>query len=270
MDDEEPAERAQADGGGRRPEARPRRRRFPGRHGPPAVPAAVPRGLQADRPGHRRGAVSSSSTGAISEALASIRRPPGRRLSATWPARSRSSSRADRAYRDSQPDITHHHVRLITRPRLWTAIHAAWVQSWRIRAHGRRGGGRAARREPVRGAPLRPPRPPAGPHAGPAPARSFRGGRSACGSSGSLPLLGPFVRRLWGRGDLRRHYAALADRSPAIFGRAFRGHVAESLIGWHRTGRVSERAGPGHRRKTVALHPQPAAGLPARRRSTAS
>ncbi len=55
-----------------------------------------------------------------------------------------------------------------------------------------------------------------------------------------LPLLGPFVRRLWGRGDLRRHYRAFVGQA-GYLGRAFRGHVAEALIGWHRSGRVGDR-----------------------------
>src|SRR5512140_160701 len=40
---------------------------------------------------------------------------------------------ADAAYRDSLPDITHHHINLFVRPRLWTAIHRAWVRGWEIR-----------------------------------------------------------------------------------------------------------------------------------------
>ena len=40
---------------------------------------------------------------------------------------------ADAAYRDSLPDVTHHHINLLVRPRLWTAIHRAWVRGWEIR-----------------------------------------------------------------------------------------------------------------------------------------
>lgn len=147
--------------------------------------------------------------------------------------------RVDRAYRDSQPDITHHHVRLITRPRLWTAIHAAWVKSWRIRGMAdEAAAGPLARNRfaallfvllgllPVLTPVLF--------------LAKFPGRSVGLWLLWLAPLLGPFVRRLWGRGDLRRHYAALLTRSRYL-GRAFRGHVAESLIGWHRTGRVSER-----------------------------
>ena len=158
--------------------------------------------------------------------------------------------RADRAYRDSQIDVTHHHIRLITKPRLWTAIHAAWVESWRIRGMAdETAAGPLARNRfaallfvllgllPVLTPVLF--------------LTKFPGRSAGLWLLWLAPLLGPFVRRLWGRGDLRRHYAALPTKSGYI-GRAFRGHVAESLIGWHRTGRVSERRAlaiaekPGH------------------------
>ena len=156
--------------------------------------------------------------------------------------------RVDRAYRDSQPDITHHHVRLITKPRLWTAIHAAWVKSWRIRgmadeaAAGPLAGNRFAALLFVLLGLL--------PVLTPVLFLTKFPGRSAgLWLLWLAPLLGPFVRKLWGRGDLRRHYAALLTRS-GYLGRAFRGHVAESLIGWHRTGRVSE-----HRALAIAEKP---------------
>lgn len=147
--------------------------------------------------------------------------------------------RADQAYRDSLLDVSHHHIQLITRPRLWTAIHRAWVRGWEIRRM-----------------------------AGPEAAGRLRKSRFAAllflllgllpvltpvlfllefpGRSVGLwllwlaPLLGPFVRKLWGRRDYRRHIGALLTKA-GYLGRAIRGHVAEALIRWHRAGRVNDQ-----------------------------
>jgi len=147
--------------------------------------------------------------------------------------------RTDQIYRDSLPDITHHHIKLVTQPRLWTAIHAAWVRSWEIRNMT----------DAEAAAPLRRNRFAAIlfvllgllPLLTPVlfllryPGRSF-----GLWLLWLLPLLGPFVRKLWGRREIRRHFGAVLTKAGYI-GRAFRGHVAESLIGWFRAGRVSDR-----------------------------
>jgi hypothetical protein len=170
--------------------------------------------------------------------------------------------KADRAYRDSLPDIAHHHIRLITRPRLWTAIHRAWVRGWEIRRM-----------------------------AGPEAAGWLRKSRLAAllflflgllpvltpalfllkspGRAAGLwilwlaPLFGPFVRKLWGGSDYRRHVGALMTKADYL-GRAFRGHVAEALIRWHRSGRVSDKRALSIARKPglYILH-RPLAVLPA-------
>ncbi|MBM3312234.1 MAG: hypothetical protein FJY80_12095, partial [Candidatus Aminicenantes bacterium] len=55
-----------------------------------------------------------------------------------------------------------------------------------------------------------------------------------------LPLvLAPFLRRIWGRADLRRHYGKMFV-SLGYFLRAGRARVAEAQIRWLRAGRVSE------------------------------
>jgi hypothetical protein len=170
--------------------------------------------------------------------------------------------KADQAYRDSLPDIAHHHIRLITQPRLWTAIRRAWVRGWDIRRM-----------------------------AGPEAAGRLRKSRFAAllflllgflpvltpalfllefpGRSVGLwllwlaPLLGPFVRKLWGQRDYRRHVGALLTKA-GYFGRAIRGHVAEALIGWHRAGRVNDQRAMAIARKPgLFLINRPLAFLPA-------
>ena len=167
--------------------------------------------------------------------------------------------KADQAYRDSLPDIAHHHIQLITRPRLWTAIHRAWVRGWEIRRM-----------------------------ADPEAAGRLRKSRFAAllflllgllpvlapvlfllefpGRSVGLwlaPLLGPFVRKLWGQRDYRRHVGALMTKA-GYLGRAIRGHVAEALIHWHRAGRVNDQRALAIARKPgLYLINRPLAFLPA-------
>ena len=237
VDDEEPAERAEAAGGGRRPGARARRRRFPGRHGPPALPAAVPRGLQAHRPkASARGSLVQFDRGDIGALEAYV--AGHAEAFAGMAGALEALKSADQAYRDSLPDITHHHIKLITRPRLWTAIHRAWVRGWEIRrmadpaAAGRLGKNRFAAilflllgllplLTPVLFL------------------LEFPGRSVGRWLLWLVPLLGPFVRKLWGRAEIRRHVGALLTKA-GYLGRAFKGHVAEALVGWHRSGRVSE------------------------------
>ena len=55
-----------------------------------------------------------------------------------------------------------------------------------------------------------------------------------------LPLfLAPFVRKIWGRGDLRRHYGRMFS-SPRYFLRAGRARIAEAMVRWVRNGRASD------------------------------
>jgi hypothetical protein len=146
---------------------------------------------------------------------------------------------ADGAYRDSQPDVAYHHVRLFTRRKLRKAIHAGWVRSWRIRnmADEAAGGTLAKNRIAALLFLLLGLLPVLTPFLF---VLAFPGRSIGLWGLWLLPLFGPFVRRLWGRGDLRRHYRAFFGQA-GYLGRAFGGHVAEALIGWHRSGRVSDR-----------------------------
>lgn len=147
--------------------------------------------------------------------------------------------KADKAYRDSLPDITRNLFRLFSQPRLWAAIHGAWVRGWEIRrmadpeAAGRLRKSRFAALLflllgllPVLSPALF--------------LLKFPGRAAGLWILWLAPLLGPFVRKLWGRRDYRRHAGALLTKA-GYLGRAIRGHVAEALIRWHRAGRVSDK-----------------------------
>ncbi len=124
--------------------------------------------------------------------------------------------KAEKVYRNSVPDITHNHIRLLYSPRLWSTMLASAVTGWKVRnildeKHEQK----------------------------------FR--RSKISTLlflvlGLVPLLGTFFRRLWGRADWRRHYRAMAT-SPRYLRRAVFARAAEKTIIWHRAGRLeAERA----------------------------
>ena len=122
----------------------------------------------------------------------------------------------DRTYRDSVPDITHNHVRLLYSGRLWATMFDSAVAGWKVRGFIQERCEEKLRRSRIL--------------------------TLLFFLIGCIPLVGRTFQRLWGRQDWRRHYAAMVS-SFHYFGQAFRAKVAEKLIGWHRAGRVdAERA----------------------------
>jgi len=158
----------------------------------------------------------------------------------------------EREYRESLPDVTHHHVRLLYSGRLWSGILDGMVTGWRSRgiADDRAADRlRAGRFRTILFALL-----------GLAPLAGLAGAAGvliwflaagklswslaglAAGAGIGAALIARLGRRLWGRADLRRHYGRMLA-SPGYFRRALRARAAEMLTDWHRGGRVSaERA----------------------------
>lgn len=145
--------------------------------------------------------------------------------------------REDQSYRDSLIDVTYHHVRLLG-AKLRRSVMAGFREGWRVRNMTDE---RASARLEEDGflsflclllalAPL----------ATPALLLFAWPGRTWWQYPvWALPLFTPFVRRLLGRSDLRRHYGRVLG-SPRYLARAFKAKVAEGLIRWVRSGRVSE------------------------------
>jgi len=117
----------------------------------------------------------------------------------------------ERIYRDSLPDITHNHVRLLYSRRLWSTILDSAVTGWRVRNLVDRQHEASLRRSSLA-------------------ALVFF-------VVGVIPFLGKLLRRIWASGDWRRHYAAMVTGA-GYLRRAVYGRVAEKLIAWHRAGRV--------------------------------
>ena len=228
------------------------------------VPAAVPGRLQAHRRGRGPGQPGPVRPGRYRGARVLCRGARPEAFSGMSGALEALKS-ADQAYRDSLPDITHHHIQLLVRPRLWTAIHRAWVQGWKIRHMADAKTLGLLGKNPAAALlfillgllPLLTPV---------LLLLAFPGRSVGLWLLFLLPLLGPFARKLWGRADIRRHAAALVTKAGYLgpgLPRPRRG-IARRLAP---VGPGQRSAGPGHRRKAVALCRQQAAGLPARRRS---
>ncbi|UCC96607.1 MAG: hypothetical protein JSW66_12265 [Phycisphaerales bacterium] len=121
---------------------------------------------------------------------------------------------SDRIYRDSIPDITHNHVRLLSSTELWATLLDSAVTGWRVRnrvdeQHERK-------------------------------LRSSKVATLLLCMISLVPLLGKFILRIWGRADWRKHYKAMLS-SWDYFQRATRGRIAEKVVIWHRAGRVGRQ-----------------------------
>jgi hypothetical protein len=130
---------------------------------------------------------------------------------------------SERLYRDSIPDITHHHVRLLVSSRLWKRLLKGAVTGWRVRnlidtSFEER-------------------------------LRKSRPLMILFLTIGLIPFLGGMFRRAWGRVDWRRHYAGILT-SWKYLNRAARGRVIEFLIAWHRSKRIG-----GERALAIARNP---------------
>ncbi len=155
---------------------------------------------------------------------------------------------AERIYRDSVPDITHNHLRLLFSRRLWSTMLDSAITGWGVRnivddpcAAGLRRSRLLTLVFMATG--IVGPLAIAGAIA--AVIIAWATGALSWPLIGALaglavggPLVGRLVRSLWGRADHREHYGRMLT-SPSYLRRASRGKIAEKLIAWHRAGRLS-------------------------------
>lgn len=124
---------------------------------------------------------------------------------------------AEQIYRDSLPDISHNHLRLLYSRKLWSTMLDSAVTGWQVRNLV------DERHEWL-----------------------FLRSRILTllfFVIGLIPFLGKFIRRIWAREDWRKHYAAML-KSLDYFKRAVRGRIAEMVSVWHRAGRVDAEKAP--------------------------
>ncbi len=122
----------------------------------------------------------------------------------------------EQIYRNSIPDITHNHIRLLYSRMLWSTIFSSAVTGWSVRnliddQHEQK-------------------------------LRSSRMSTLLFFLIGAIPFLGKIIRRIWARADWRRHYGQML-KSWNYLQRALKGKMAEKVIIWLRAGRLdSDRA----------------------------
>ena len=121
---------------------------------------------------------------------------------------------AEKIYRNSIPDITGNHIRLLYDAQLWSTIFDSAVTGWRTRN---------IIDEPTE--------------------HKFRHNKLHtfifC-LVGFIPFLGKVIRRLWANPDWRKHYTSLIKDFDYLR-RAVKGLICEKMITWHRAGRISEQ-----------------------------
>ena len=123
---------------------------------------------------------------------------------------------AEKLYRDSVPDITHNHVRLLYGSGVWSTVLDSTVTGWKVLNLVDENC-----EEKLRG---------------------NKAWTVLFFVIGIIPLIGRFLRLIWGRQDWRKHYWEMLT-SWKYLRQAVWAKVAESVIGWHMSGRVDgERA----------------------------
>jgi hypothetical protein len=121
---------------------------------------------------------------------------------------------AERTYRNSVPDITHNHLKLLYSPRLWSTMFDSAVTGWKVRnlvdeQHEQK-------------------------------IRNSKLSILLFYIIGAIPFLGKLARRIWARPDWRKHYAAMLTNGVYLI-RAIKARIAEKVIVWHRAGRLDEK-----------------------------
>jgi hypothetical protein len=120
---------------------------------------------------------------------------------------------AEDVYRNSMPDITHNHIRLLYDGKLWTTIFDSAVAGWKVRNIVDEKGFEELRRSKI---------------------KTF-----LFFLLGLLPILGGVFRKFWCNEDWRKHYIGILT-SLEYFKKALRGRMLELAVNWHRNGRLSQ------------------------------
>jgi hypothetical protein len=124
---------------------------------------------------------------------------------------------AEQIYRNSVPDITHNHFRLLYSPTLWSTMLKSAIIGWRVRDLISRRCRDQLQKNPVL--------------------------TLLFFFLGLVPLIGRFFRRIWGQPFWRAHYRMILT-SADYLRRAIRAKFVEKIINWHRDGRLDDNRAP--------------------------
>ena len=124
---------------------------------------------------------------------------------------------AEEIYRNSVPDITHNHLKLLYSGKLWSTIFSSAIVGWKIKN--------------IIDAPTQ--------------ERFQKHKFSALPFSllGLIPFLGGILRKAWGHAEWREHYKNCIS-SMEYFLKALKGKWLERVMSWHRSGRITEQEAP--------------------------
>lgn len=119
--------------------------------------------------------------------------------------------KSERIYRDSIPDITHNHLRLLFSKKLWSTIFKSSIVGWKVKNLIDKNSEKKLKRNKVY--------------------------MLIFYIIGIIPFLGKFFRKILGRTDWRKHYKYMLTSFKYLH-RSIRGRIAEKLISWVRVGRI--------------------------------
>jgi hypothetical protein len=119
----------------------------------------------------------------------------------------------EKEYRNSLIDITHHHFRLLYSGKLWSTIVKNLITGWKVRKLIDDQCERNLRRSKIK--------------------------TLHFALLGIIPIIGRFIRRIWGQPSYRKHYRQMLT-GWTYLKRAIRGKLIEKIISWHRSGRVDD------------------------------
>ncbi|UCH92976.1 MAG: hypothetical protein JSV88_22150 [Candidatus Aminicenantes bacterium] len=120
----------------------------------------------------------------------------------------------EQVYRNSIPDITHNHFRLLSSKKLWATILKSLRVSWRVRNKIDHPNEQKLSKSAIL--------------------------TLIFSLLGIIPFLGSFIRKLWARPDWRKHYASMLTRWTYLK-RSIRGKCLEKAVAWNRAERVNSR-----------------------------